>query len=137
MGGGTVFIFGCGLSLFSFWKKKSKLQYEDDLVFDDSMDGEFERGTGPKKFPYNALAQATTNFGHAEKVGEGGFGGVYRGFLRELNSYVAVKRVSRGSKQGIKEYALEVKIISRLRHRNLVLLIGWCHENVARNYSLL
>ncbi|MFS7921914.1 putative protein kinase RLK-Pelle-L-LEC family [Helianthus anomalus] len=42
--------------------------------------------------------------------------------------YVAVKRVSKTSKQGIKEYASEVRIISRLRHRNLVKLIGWCHE---------
>ncbi|GFS34524.1 concanavalin A-like lectin protein kinase family protein [Actinidia rufa] len=49
-------------------------------------------------------------------------------FLRDLNSYVAVKRISKGSKQGIKEYASEVRIISRLRHRNLVQLIGWCHE---------
>ncbi|MBA0879549.1 hypothetical protein Goshw_014085, partial [Gossypium schwendimanii] len=41
---------------------------------------------------------------------------------------VAVKRISKASKQGIKEYASEVKIISRLRHKNLVKLIGWCHE---------
>ncbi|OWM66180.1 hypothetical protein CDL15_Pgr013397 [Punica granatum] len=40
---------------------------------------------------------------------------------------VAVKKISRGSKQGKKEYINEVKIISSLRHRNLVQLIGWCH----------
>ncbi|KAL6202105.1 hypothetical protein ACLB2K_025816 [Fragaria x ananassa] len=45
-----------------------------------------------------------------------------------MNSYVAVKKISSGSKQGLKEYAAEVSIISRLRHRNLVQLIGWCHE---------
>ncbi|KAL8264628.1 hypothetical protein R6Q59_022758 [Mikania micrantha] len=45
-----------------------------------------------------------------------------------MDSYVAVKRVSRESHQGIKEYASEVKTISRLRHRNLVQLVGWCHE---------
>jgi serine/threonine protein kinase len=59
-------------------------------------------------------------FNDEEKLGQGGFGGVYRGFLRDSNSFVAVKRVSKGSKQGLKEYASEVKIISRLRHRNLV-----------------
>lgn len=127
--GGSAFICGCGLALFSYWKKRNREEHEDDLVFDDSMDDEFERGTGPKKFTYNALARATNNFAQTEKLGEGGFGGVYRGFLRELNCYVAVKRVSRGSRQGIKEYASEVKIISRLRHKNLVQLIGWCHEN--------
>ncbi|KAL7199701.1 hypothetical protein ACSBR2_021910 [Camellia fascicularis] len=46
----------------------------------------------------------------------------------ESKSNVAVKRISKGSKQGIREYASEVKIISRLRHRNLVPLLGWCHE---------
>ena len=49
--------------------------------------------------------------------------------LSECKTEVAVKRVSKGSKQGKKEYISEVKIISRLRHKNLVKLIGWCHEN--------
>ncbi|XAR53003.1 Non-specific serine/threonine protein kinase [Bertholletia excelsa] len=92
------------------------------------MDSEFEMGSGPRKFSYNQLSRSTRNFAEEYKLGEGGFGGVYQGFSRELNSYVAVKRISKGSKQGIKEYASEVKIISRLRHRNLVQLIGWCHE---------
>jgi serine/threonine protein kinase len=48
--------------------------------------------------------------------------------LSESNTDVAVKRVSKGSKQGKKEYIAEVRIISCLRHRNLVQLIGWCHE---------
>ncbi|TVU49172.1 hypothetical protein EJB05_00468, partial [Eragrostis curvula] len=48
---------------------------------------------------------------------------------KEMNNLaVAIKRVSKGSKQGRKEYAAEVRIISRLRHRNLVQLIGWCHR---------
>ncbi|KAJ0007250.1 hypothetical protein Pint_29454 [Pistacia integerrima] len=92
------------------------------------MDDEIEMGTGPKRFSYKELAGATNNFNDEHKLGEGGFGGVYKGFLRESNSYIAVKRVSKGSKQGVKEYASEVKIISRLRHRNLVQLLGWCHE---------
>ncbi|KAL2460365.1 L-type lectin-domain containing receptor kinase IX.1 [Abeliophyllum distichum] len=75
-----------------------------------------------------AVGGVTNNFSQHEKLGEGGFGGVYKGFLREINSYIAVKRVSSGSQQGIKEYTSEVKIISRLRHKNLVQLLGWCHE---------
>lgn len=92
------------------------------------MDEEFEKGSGPKRFEYSQLATATRDFSEEDKLGEGGFGSVYRGFLKELNSHVAIKRVSRGSEQGRKEYSSEVKIISRLRHRNLVQLIGWCHE---------
>ena len=55
---------------------------------------------------------ATSNFTQHEKLGKGGFGEVYKGFLRELNLDVAVKRVSRNSRQGIKGYASEVRIIS-------------------------
>ncbi|XP_057991348.1 L-type lectin-domain containing receptor kinase IX.1-like [Hevea brasiliensis] len=90
------------------------------------MDHEFEQGIGPKRFSYQQLVQATNNFAEEGKLGQGGFGGVYRGYLSNLS--VAVKRVSKGSKQGRKEYMSEVKIISKLRHKNLVQLVGWCHE---------
>ncbi|CAN6334927.1 unnamed protein product [Urochloa humidicola] len=70
---------------------------------------------------------ATDNLSDDHKLGEGGFGSVYRGFLKDMGLHVAIKRVSKSSKQGRKEYASEVRIISRLRHRNLVQLIGWCH----------
>ncbi|XP_052204601.1 L-type lectin-domain containing receptor kinase IX.1-like isoform X1 [Diospyros lotus] len=113
------------LAGYVFWKKT---RAENEFAIELSMDNEFEAGTGPKKFSYNELSWGTSNFAEEQKLGEGGFGGVYRGFLRELNSYVAVKRVSKGSTQGIREYASEVKIISLLRHRNLVQLVGWCHE---------
>ncbi|XP_059650071.1 L-type lectin-domain containing receptor kinase IX.1-like [Cornus florida] len=126
--GSCVFFGGLGLIAICLWKKRCRVKEEDAFVVDLSMDGEFEKGIGPKKFSFTELAHSTSNFAEEEKLGEGGFGGVYRGFLRELASSVAVKRVSRGSKQGLKEYASEVKIISRLRHKNLVQLIGWCHE---------
>nr|GMD08803.1 L-type lectin-domain containing receptor kinase IX.1-like [Ipomoea batatas] len=99
------------------------------VALDRAMDGEFQKvGSGAKKFSYSELATATNNFSEEQKLGEGGFGGVYSGFLSDLNLNVAVKRVSKQSKQGIEEYASEVKIISRLRHRNLVPLHGWCHD---------
>ncbi|KAJ1289307.1 hypothetical protein BS78_02G154100 [Paspalum vaginatum] len=93
-----------------------------------SMDEDFEKGSGPKRFDYAQLSAATGDFCEEEKLGEGGFGAVYRGYLKEQDVQVAIKRVSRGSIQGRKEYTSEVKIISRLRHGNLVQLIGWCHE---------
>ncbi|CAH2042936.1 unnamed protein product [Thlaspi arvense] len=114
--------------------EEEKRKEEENSGFDMPMNDEFERGSGPK-FTYNQLSRSTNNFAEEYKLGEGGFGGVYKGFLRELNSYVAVKRISKGSKQGIKEYASTVKIISRLRHRNLVQLIGWCQENSSLSMS--
>ncbi|XP_024932083.3 L-type lectin-domain containing receptor kinase IX.1-like [Ziziphus jujuba] len=122
-------VSGCGLALFWFvWRRRARRNKEIKEAYDASMDVEFQKGTGPKRFMYHELSRATNNFAHEGKLGEGGFGGVYKGLLAESNMEVAVKRVSSGSKQGKKEYISEVKIISRLRHRNLVQLIGWCHE---------
>ncbi|XP_058191407.1 L-type lectin-domain containing receptor kinase IX.1-like, partial [Rhododendron vialii] len=125
--GSGVLVGGLILAGFGLWRKR-RAKEEDESEVDKLMENEFESGAGPKKFSYSQLSRATNNFEEEQKLGEGGFGGVYRGFMSELNSYIAVKRISKRSRQGIKEYATEVKIISRLRHRNLVQLIGWCHE---------
>lgn len=116
---------GLGVIWFMYWRKRAGGHKE---AVDIALEDEFEKGTGPKRFTYRELSRATNNFAEAGKLGEGGFGGVYRGLLSDQNTEIAVKRVSRGSKQGKKEYISEVRIISRLRHRNLVHLIGWCHE---------
>ncbi|KAH0722847.1 hypothetical protein KY290_005505 [Solanum tuberosum] len=126
--GGCVSVAVSVFILFAFWRERKVREDEDDDIIDGSMTNEFERNTGPKKFLYGELARCTNNFSPEEMLGHGGFGGVYKGYLREYDSYTAVKRISRESKQGIKEYASEVRIISRLRHKHLVQLIGWCHQ---------
>ncbi|XP_071729909.1 L-type lectin-domain containing receptor kinase IX.1-like [Rutidosis leptorrhynchoides] len=113
---------------FFLWRKRNKGEEVDEDAFGTEMNKDFEMGTGPKRFSYHELVKATSGFVETNKLGQGGFGGVYKGFLKDLGTYVAVKRVSKTSEQGIKEYASEVKIISQLRHRNLVELKGWCHE---------
>ncbi|CAL8151042.1 unnamed protein product [Prunus armeniaca] len=129
LGIGGLVVLGGGLGLVWFiCRKKRGESSDEDVTVNDSIDQEFENGIGPKKFSYRKLAQSTGNFDEGQKLGEGGFGGVYRGYITDLNLNVAVKRISSGSRQGLKEYAAEVSIISRLRHRNLVQLIGWCHE---------
>ncbi|KAL6873739.1 hypothetical protein ACP4OV_013821 [Aristida adscensionis] len=83
------------------------------------------RGMGPRRYRYQELATATSNFAEEEKLGRGGFGSIYRGSLGDR--LVAVKMFSaESSPQGRKAFEAEVKIISRLRHRNLVQLLGWC-----------
>ncbi|XWS39809.1 hypothetical protein CRYUN_Cryun18bG0086500 [Craigia yunnanensis] len=110
-------------------KRETRNHKLDNRIYDAVFfSQEFVNGMGPRNFSFDELSKATSNFKDREKLGEGGFGAVYRGYLRDLGAYIAVKRVSKASKQGIKEYASEVKIISRLRHKNLVKLIGWCHE---------
>ncbi|XVF24180.1 hypothetical protein REPUB_Repub13aG0105200 [Reevesia pubescens] len=132
IGGASALSSGLGLMIwFIISRRKKNRENESDDGHDFDMlffDDEFGNGMGPRKFSLDELAKVTSNFNTENKLGEGGFGSVYRGYLRDLDTYIAVKRVSRASKQGIKEYASEVKIISRLRHKNLVKLIGWCHE---------
>ncbi|CAA7394634.1 unnamed protein product [Spirodela intermedia] len=70
---------------------------------------------------------ATCDFSDTNKLGEGGFGSVYKGKLVSGHE-VAVKRLSRGSKQGHHEFANEVRLIARLQHKNLVRLLGWCTD---------
>ncbi|PON71793.1 Serine/threonine protein kinase [Parasponia andersonii] len=129
IGGCFLFVTLLGFTCFVLWRKIwAQKEDQDDLNFDASMDNDFEKSSGARKFSYDELLSATNNFSEQEKLGQGGFGVVYRGFITSLNSYVAIKRVSKCSSQGLKEYASEVKIISRLRHKNLVELIGWCHR---------
>ncbi|KAK4271347.1 hypothetical protein QN277_020052 [Acacia crassicarpa] len=109
--------------------KESSKAISKGLVYDiHKIDEEFNKGTGPKSFCYNALKAATRNFLESRKLGQGGFGAVYKGYLKELSCHVAIKRISSNSAQGVREYSTEVKIISQLRHRNLVQLLGWCHK---------
>ncbi|KAJ8626337.1 hypothetical protein MRB53_019644 [Persea americana] len=70
---------------------------------------------------------ATDNFNESYVVGSGGFGKVYKGVLRD-GTKVAVKRGMPGSKQGLPEFQTEIMVLSRIRHRHLVSLIGYCQE---------
>ncbi|KAK8316658.1 hypothetical protein V6Z11_A13G054000, partial [Gossypium hirsutum] len=125
--GSFILLFGICL-IFLFLKKKKKKREKNEVFAVRSMDKEFERVTGAKKRTFAELLEATNNFAKRLKIGGGGFGAVYRGFLKDLDSEVAIKRISTISSQGIKEYASEVRITSQLRHKNLVQLIGWYHE---------
>ncbi|XP_073098911.1 LOW QUALITY PROTEIN: L-type lectin-domain containing receptor kinase IX.1-like [Elaeis guineensis] len=131
IGAGVVacgFGFVCVFRYRQCKKGSSATEQVVEMTIDSLINDAFERSGGPRRIPYSVLVTATKNFTEEGKLGEGGFGGVYKGALRGSNLEVAVKRISRGSKQGTKEYLSEVTIISRLRHRNLVQLVGYCHE---------
>uniref|UniRef100_A0A251VPG7 Protein kinase domain-containing protein n=2 Tax=Helianthus annuus TaxID=4232 RepID=A0A251VPG7_HELAN len=71
------------------------------------------------------IEEATNSFSIKNKVGEGGFGVVYKGILA-YGQQIAVKRLSKGSKQGSLEFKNEVVLLAKLQHRNLVRLLGFC-----------
>ncbi|KAL2943233.1 hypothetical protein RDABS01_031581 [Bienertia sinuspersici] len=79
----------------------------------------------PPLYTYDMLRNATNNFDENNKLGEGGFGLVYKGIL-ESRQVRAVKRLSTSSGQGLEEFMTELKVISKLQHRNLVKLLGCC-----------
>jgi serine/threonine protein kinase len=89
---------------------------------------DWEEEYGPHRFIYKNLHKATKGFKDTELLGEGGFGKVYRGILPSSNLQIAVKRVSHDSKQGMKEFVAEIVSMGRLRHRNLVQLLGYCRR---------
>ncbi|KAL7243992.1 hypothetical protein ACSBR1_016253 [Camellia fascicularis] len=77
------------------------------------------------------IANATNNFSISNKIGEGGFGPVYKGQL-STGQVIAVKRLSENSKQGVDEFKNEVILIAKLQHRNLVRLLGCCIQGEER-----
>ncbi|KAK3415756.1 hypothetical protein EUGRSUZ_H01504 [Eucalyptus grandis] len=89
---------------------------------------DWERDYGPHRFKYKDLYTATKGFRNQELLGAGGFGQVYRGILPTSNIEIAVKTVSHESKQGMREFVAEIITIGRLRHRNLVALLGYCRR---------
>ncbi|XXG68671.1 hypothetical protein AAC387_Pa06g1706 [Persea americana] len=88
-------------------------------------------GSRPATFRYGELRAATDNFSPANKLGEGGFGPVYKGVLPD-NKVVAIKQLSLASHQGKNQFITEIATISAVQHRNLVKLYGCCIEGDRR-----
>ncbi|KAL9236477.1 hypothetical protein vseg_011143 [Gypsophila vaccaria] len=82
---------------------------------------------GLKRLGFGELAQATNNFSDSAQVGQGGYGKVYKGVLAD-GTVVAIKRAQEGSLQGQREFCTEIELLSRIHHRNLVSLVGYCDE---------
>ncbi|KAL0688097.1 hypothetical protein Bca4012_087774 [Brassica carinata] len=83
--------------------------------------------THSSQYDFKTIEAATDKFSRSNKLGEGGFGEVYKGTLSN-GTEVAVKRLSKKSGQGIREFKNEAVLVSKLQHRNLVRLLGFCLE---------
>ncbi|XP_058724918.1 L-type lectin-domain containing receptor kinase IX.1-like [Vicia villosa] len=89
---------------------------------------DLDKATIPRRFEYSELVAATNGFADDRMLGRGGYGQVYKGALSYLGRVVAVKRIFADFENSERVFINEVRIISRLIHRNLVQFIGWCHE---------
>ncbi|KAL3644312.1 Proline-rich receptor-like protein kinase perk1 [Castilleja foliolosa] len=88
-------------------------------------------GFSKSTFTYEELAMATDGFSDANLLGQGGFGYVHRGVLPN-GKEIAVKQLKDGSGQGEREFQAEVEIISRVHHKHLVSLVGYCMTGFQR-----
>ncbi|KAJ0257171.1 Cold-responsive protein kinase 1 [Hirschfeldia incana] len=80
-----------------------------------------------KIYKYKEIRQATDDFDPLNKIGEGGFGSVYKGHLKD-GKIAAIKVLSAESRQGVREFLTEINVISEIQHENLVKLYGCCVE---------
>lgn len=123
-----LLVVGLFLALYAWSKKKRsrtprKGKPKHTLGEDDTNESQKEPAELPS-FSLNKIANATNSFSISNKLGQGGFGPVYKGVLEGRE--IAVKRLSKTSNQGFEEFKNEVRCIAKLQHRNLVKLLGYC-----------
>ncbi|WMV16217.1 hypothetical protein MTR67_009602 [Solanum verrucosum] len=122
----TVVILIICIAVILIRKRKRKLVNEiQSTSIDDTSIAE------SLQYDFSAIRAATDNFSDANKLGQGGFGPVYKGKLQN-GQEVAVKRLSADSGQGDLEFKNEVLLVARLQHRNLVRLLGFCLDGTER-----
>ncbi|XP_034693241.1 probable L-type lectin-domain containing receptor kinase S.5 [Vitis riparia] len=127
---------GQGLSIFVGENRSVPVIFESLNLYDylpqkiyvgfSASTGVYAQINSVKSWEFSGLEAATENFNSHNLLGRGGFGTVYKGVL--VNREVAVKRFSRNSHEGKRDFMAEITTISNLHHRNLVKLLGWCHE---------
>ncbi|KAF3451652.1 hypothetical protein FNV43_RR07748 [Rhamnella rubrinervis] len=115
-----LIILGICISFFKTRKPKKKLLTSEEIGSMESL-----------QYDFSTIRAATDYFSESNKLGEGGFGAVYKGRLSD-GRYIAVKRLSKISQQGDLEFKNEVILVAKLQHRNLVRLLGFCLENSER-----
>ncbi|XP_051135023.1 cold-responsive protein kinase 1-like [Andrographis paniculata] len=104
---------------------------EDSELHDVGLHAELSGVPNVNLYSYKELRIATNDFSPANKIGEGGFGSVFKGNLRN-GEVAAIKVLSAESNQGVKEFLTEIQVISEIEHENLVKLYGCCVEGQHR-----
>lgn len=122
---GSVLLVGFLTSLYCILVRGRNKQRRDEE--EDNME-EWELEYWPHRIGYSDIYSATKGFSEENMIGMGGNGKVYRGVLGAGEAEIAVKCIPQGSEQGMKEFLAEVSSLGRLKHRNLVGLVGWCRR---------
>ncbi|KAK4545385.1 hypothetical protein RGQ29_032953, partial [Quercus rubra] len=112
------------VSIYIFLRARKQPRERENI--DDEIGG-----VESLQFDFGTIRVATDDFSEANKLGQGGFGAVYKGMLNN-GQIIAVKRLSIESGQGDLEFKNEVLLVAKLQHRNLVRLLGFCTERKER-----
>ncbi|KAL6283206.1 hypothetical protein ACE6H2_014135 [Prunus campanulata] len=121
VGGGVLILIVAAFYIFQRRKRPNTMDDEELFGID----------IGPLTFSFSELKSATNDFNPANKLGEGGFGPVYKGTLND-GRVIAVKQLSAASHQGKNQFVTEIATISAVQHNNLVDLYGFCVEGDKR-----
>ncbi|XP_023539312.1 U-box domain-containing protein 33-like isoform X1 [Cucurbita pepo subsp. pepo] len=127
--------------LQSYKREREELQIQRDNALTEAEELRKNQLAGTilpqffTEFPFREIEEATRNFDPSLKIGEGGYGSIYKGFLR--HTMVAIKILHSDSSQGPSEFQQEVNVLSKMRHPNLVTLIGACPEAWVLVYEYL
>ncbi|PPS15826.1 hypothetical protein GOBAR_AA04748 [Gossypium barbadense] len=121
-------------------KSKNAFSFTSSSLFEDSVGekdiDESRRNGDLPFFDFSTIAKATNNFSSDNKLGQGGFGAVYKGVLIN-GKEIAVKRLSKYSGQGVEEFKNEIVLIAKLQHRNLDSRLRIIHRDLKASNVLL
>uniref|UniRef100_A0A0D3F9M0 non-specific serine/threonine protein kinase n=1 Tax=Oryza barthii TaxID=65489 RepID=A0A0D3F9M0_9ORYZ len=127
---GVAVVLGVVATLYTR-KRRRRSGGDPSSAFNAAID--FRKIPGlPKEFDYMELRRGTNNFDEKMKLGQGGYGVVYRATVvgeDGRSTDVAVKQFSGANTKGKEDFLAELRIINCLRHRNLVKIVGWCRQN--------
>lgn len=122
----AVALFVLLLIAFYLCKRNRKPHMHAQIASFNHADDEEMKSSEFHLYDLSTLRAATNNFSEENKLGEGGFGPVYKGTLQKDGQVIAVKRLSTTSQQGQGEMKNEVVLVAKLQHKNLVRLLGCC-----------
>ncbi|KAG6778399.1 hypothetical protein POTOM_018261 [Populus tomentosa] len=131
-GGSVLLLLLLGAGLYAHrQKKRAEKATEHNNPFahweSNKSIGGVPQLKGARNFSFEELRKYSNNFSETNDIGSGGYGNVYRGVL-PTGELIAIKRAQQGSMQGGLEFKTEIELLSRVHHKNVVSLIGFCFD---------
>ncbi|PSS18996.1 Leucine-rich repeat receptor-like protein kinase precursor [Actinidia chinensis var. chinensis] len=132
VGSSVLVLLLIGMGFYAFYQKRRAKRAAERNPFaswvPNKNSDSIPQLKGARWFSFEELKKCTGSFSEASIIGSGGYGKVYRGTLVS-GQLVAIKRAQQGSLQGALEFKTEIELLSRIHHKNVVNLVGFCYEH--------